>query len=298
MVKFNIIFLTLTFLGTNSFAWDFGGKLELERSNTDNVNMSGTTPMKDSYNNFSGYLQCKNENYKFKLKGKKEQYKNQQNNDNSLIDLSVQYRRSDFDDYTLGVFKQVYDGATIVSTDTTSDNIGGRLGGTFSKDFFDNTFGYLSLNVSNRRYPKIAGRTDQVIGAILGVEYTPKSFIMINPEMYAQKNFSAVPYYSHLAYGPTLTITVSPLEGWELFVVGSYAETKYSGRVYNATAPDGTPITENETQSLVTNEFGTSYKFTKKISIEGRYSHGKNSSNNPLSMYDVNILTFSLSLKI
>jgi hypothetical protein len=279
-------------------AWDLGGKFEIDRSNTDNVNLNGSNHIKDSYNNFSGYLQYKNDTYKIKLKGKKEHYNNQQNNDNSLVDLSLQFRRSDYDDYTLGIFKQVYDGATIVSTDTTSDNLGGRLGATFSKDFLGNTFGYLTLNASVRRYPKIAGRSDHVFGSLVGGEYNPTSYLVINPELYLQKNSSAVPYYSHLAYGPTLTITVSPIERWELFVVGSYAKTNYSGRVYSVTNAEGIPISENETQALVSVDYGTSYKFNKKVSIEGRYSHGKNNSNNPASMYDVNVLTLSFSLKI
>jgi hypothetical protein len=289
-----LIFLVFT---SQSFAWDFGAKLEFERSSTDNVNLTEAAQVKDSYNTLNGYLQVKNETYKIKLRAKKDQYHVQQANDNYLMDLSAQYKHSSNDDYTFGVFKQVYDGATIISTDTTSDNLGARLGATFSRDFYDNVYGYLAVNVAQKRYPKIVGRTDKIIGSLLGIEYNATTYLMINPEFNLQKNSSITPYYSNLAFGPTLTVSVSPIDRWEVFVVSSYAKTSYSGRVYTILI-DGVPQSENETQSLLTMDYGTSYKFSKKVSIEAKYSQGKNNSNNPASSYMANIVSFNLSLKI
>lgn len=282
---------------SQAFSWDFGAKLEIERSNTDNVNLSDSAQVKDSYNTLNGYLQVKDDTYKIKLRAKKDQYHVLNANDNYLLDLSTQFKHTQNDDYTLGIFKQVYDGATIISTDTTSDNQGARLAANFSKDFYDNVFGYSSINASQRRYPKIAGRTDKIVGALLGAEYNATNYLMINPEFNLQKNSSAIPYYSNVAFGPTLTISVSPIDNWDLYVVSSFAKTNYSGRVYTVFV-DGVPQSENESQSLLTMDYGTSYKFSKKVSIEAKYSQEKNSSNNPVSMYKTNILSISLSLKI
>lgn len=294
-MKFFLISLLL--ITSKSFAWDFGGKAEIERSSTDNANLTDMVPISDTYLSLNGYVQAKNEMFKVKFRAKKEKYHTQLANDNYLTDFSVQYKHSKNDDYTLAVFKQVYDGTTIISTDITSDNYGAKAAATFSNDFTNDTYGYLSFTGNLKRYPKIIGRTDRIIGGIVGVEYNFTSYLSVTPEFVLQRNFSADPYYNNLSFWPSFTISLTPVDHWEIFVDGSYAKTNYSGRVYSVVT-NGTTQNEKETQTLITIDVGTIYKFSKMISLEAKYSNGKNSSNNPVSMYKTNIVSLSLGLKI
>lgn len=289
--------MALLSISTSSYSWDFGIKADAQRSSTNNVNLAETSPLSDSYSTFGGYLQAKNETFKIKLRGKREQYNSQVANDNYSTDLSMQYKHSKNDDYTFGVFKQVYDGATIISTDTTSDNSGGRLSATFSKDYDQDISGYFTINGNQKKYPKIPGRTDKIIGGAFGIEYYFSSYFMINPELNLQKNNSAVSYYSNLSFGPTLLINLTPDDHWEFFVDGSYSRINYSRRTV-AIIINSETQNQNETQSLISINVGTVYKLTKIVSIQAQYSTGKNSSNNQVSAYKADVLSFGLSLKI
>jgi hypothetical protein len=131
---------------SQAHAWDFGLKADAQQAYTDNVNLTGTNPISDSYSTFGGYLQAKDEAFKIKLKAKAEKYKLQKENDNYSFDLSLQYKHTKTNDYTFALFKQVYNGTPLVTTDTTSDNSGGRLSTTISTEFDKETSGYLILN--------------------------------------------------------------------------------------------------------------------------------------------------------
>lgn len=283
-----IIFFIFSY---NSYCWDFGGKLDTQITNTDNANLSETSPVKDNLTMFRGYLQVKNEKYKIKLKAKNEKYNSQNANDNYLADLSLQYRHSDNDDYTFGVFKQAYNGSSIVSTDTTSDNAGFRLGADFSKSYKDDNSGYLSFKASQKKYSRITGRTDRIFSGAVGVEHYLFSNLMINPDFSVLKNNSTLSYYRNLSFGPYLLISFNPYDSWEIFADGSYTKTNYSGR----TIPNDPSI--NETQSLVIFDIGTVYKMTKKLSLQVTYSTAKNSSNNPITAYKNNTVALGITLK-
>jgi hypothetical protein len=276
------------------YCWDMGGKLDAQRSSTSNVNLTETSPIKDTYSTLRGYLQAKNDTFRIKLRGRKEKYTLQNANDNYFADLSLQYKHSQEDDYTIGIFKQAYDGPTIVSTDTTSDNLGGRFSADFSKDFGNDNSGYLSIKGSQKKYSKIPGRTDKIVGGTLGIEHYFSSRFMVNTDLSLQKNKSTLSHYSNLSLIPNLLISFNPYDSWEIFADASYAKTNYSERTVIIS---GVSQNINETQSLVSFDIGTVYKLTKNVSLQMNYSSGKNSSNNPSSVYKADILSLGLILK-
>lgn len=288
-----LFFLVLLSMGPNSYCWDIGAKIDAQRSSTSNVNLSDTLPIKDSYTTLKGYLQAKNEFFKIKLRARNEKYQFQNANDNYFADLGVQYKRSPDDDYTLGVFKQGYNGASIVSTDTTSDNTGARFSADFSRDYGNDNSAYLSIKGSQKKYSKISGRTDKIIGANLGIEHYFSTQFMVNADFTLQKNQSTYSYYRNLTYVPNLLISYSPHDYWEFFADGSYAQINYSGR---EVVVNGITQNVNETQSLVTFDIGTIYKITKNVSLQIDYTIGKNTSNNPISTYKTDILNFGVTL--
>lgn len=286
-----ILFSTLIFLISHtSYGWVSGGKVSAQTSSADNVNLTSTSPTKDHYTTLTGYLQTKNDTFKLKLKGRTEKYNSQNTNNNYHADLSLQYRRSNDDDYTFALFKQSYNGPTIVSTDTTSDNTGFRFSADFSKSYIDNGSAYASLKGSLKKYSKIIGRTDQTFGGALGLEHYLFSNLLINPEINLQRNKSSHLYYSNLVFYSNLLISFSLNDSWEFFTDAGYAKTNYSGRTVAAQ-------NAKETQSLVSYDVGSAYKITKNIALQISYSSGKNSSNNPTSIYQNKTLALSLSLK-
>lgn len=271
-----------------------GGKLDAQRSSTSNVNLAETSPIKDTYSTIRGYLQAKNETFKIKLRGRNEKYKFQNANDNYFPDLSLQYKHSQEDDYTLGIFKQIYDGPIIISTDTTSDNLGARFSADFSKDFGNDNSGYISIKGSQKKYSKIPGRTDKIVGGTLGIEHYFSSRFMVNTDLSLQKNKSTLSHYSNLSFIPNFLISFNPYDSWEIFADASYAKINYSGRTV---VINGVTQNINETQSLVSFDIGTVYKLTKNVSLQLSYSTAKNSSNNPTSIYKTDILSLGIILK-
>lgn len=295
-MKLLIPSVCLTLFSLNSYAWDFSIKGDAQRASTDNVNLASTAQVSDSYTTFSGYLQAKNENYKFKLKGKTDKYTQQKENDNYSTDLSLQYKHSKNDSYTVGVFKQVYNGTPVLVTDTTSDNDGARFSSNFSKDYDKNSSGYFSLSGTYKRYTKITNRTDTILGAALGFEHYFTSTFMANPEFNIQNNSSKDAYYKNFSYGPSLLLDWTPNDFWEIYASASYAYTNYSGRYVN-TVVRGRTTSSKEYQELTSTDAGIVYTFENNISLQLKYSIAKNSSNNTTSSYKANVLSYNIGLK-
>lgn len=295
--KIPIITIVLIMFSLNSYAWDFSIKGDAQRSSSDNVNLSSTGQVSDSYTTLSAYLQAKNENYKFKLKGKTEQYNSQTGNDNYTTDLSAQYKHSKNDDYTIGVFKQVYNGTPTVINDTSSDNNGGRLSANFSKDYDKNSSGYFSLNATYKKYTKIANRIDTILGSALGFEHYFTSIFMVNPELNIQNNSSKDSYYKNFSYGPSLLFDLTPNDSWEFVVSGAYSYTNYSGRFVTTTTLRGKTTSVKEYQELLSTDASVIYTFPKYLSVQFKYSIANNSSNNATSAYKANVSSFNLGLK-
>ncbi|MDD4976332.1 MAG: hypothetical protein PHY93_18380 [Bacteriovorax sp.] len=282
---------------SQAYAWDYSLKADVQQAYTDNVNLTSTNPISDSYSTFGGYLQTKNEIFKIKFKGKTEKYKLQTENNNYIFDLSLQYKHTKSNDYTFALFKQVYNGTPLVSTDTTSDNSGGRLSTTLSKEFDKETSGYLILNGTYKKYSKIINRNDKIIGASLGLEHYFKSELLINPELLAASNSSTDPYYKNTFYGPSLLISFTPNDKWEIFIDGSYSHTTYSGRSVT-TVVRRKNVTADEYQELKSAEIGAIYTLANLFPIQVKYSTNKNTSNNSNSAYKAEILSFSIGMKL
>lgn len=244
-----------------------------------------------------GYVQAKDEDLKFKLKAKTEKYKKQKENDNYSGDLSAQYKRNKEFEFTAGVFKQVYTGTPLVSTDTTSDNSGARLSGTYTNQYTKETSGYLTLSGSNKKYSKISNRTDKIIGATAGMEHYFSPEMMVNPELNLQNNNSADIYYSNFSYGPSIIFSFTPNDDWEFFIDSSYAFVNYSGRTVSSVVK-GKTVTHKEYQELISADLGAVYSFAKVLSLQVKYSTGTNTSNNTVSAYKANAFSIDLSIKI
>jgi hypothetical protein len=292
------ITVILIFISLNSSAWDFVAKGNVQQSSTSNVNNTSTGAIADKFTAIDGYLQEKNDFFKFKIKGKKEQYKSQTANDNYAVDFSVQYKHSKSDDYTIGVFKQVYNGASIISTDTTSDNNGGRISATFTKEFNPDTSLYFSPTFTSKKYPKIASRTDKILTGALGVEYNFSPDFMINPEFDLQNNNSSDSYYGSTSVGPTLTLSYTPNDFWEFFADASYSATVYTGRVLTQQPPLNPRIKPvYEKQNLTSTDIGVTCNLISFVSLTAKYAREKNTSNNPTSAYKANVGSFGFGLK-
>jgi hypothetical protein len=286
----------LIFSVQNVYSWDFGAKGDFQKAFTDNVNLTNTDPIKDNFSILSGYLQAKNEKWRLKLKGKVEKYSKQSENDNYTTDLGLQYKRTKNNDYTFSVFKQVYNGTPLVSTDTTSDNSGARLNANFSHDFKKNTQGYFTATGTIKNYSKIEGRKDKILGLALGLEHNFDKVFMIAPELSFQHNGSADSYYSSNSFGPNLLFSYSPDENWELFADGNYSHTTYSGRTVSKVVHNKT-LTEKEYQELFTADAGAIYSFPQYTSLTAKYTNSHNTSNNTTSAYKASIFYLGFGLK-
>lgn len=294
------IFLTCLFLiiSTSAFSWEFSAKTDAERSSTNNVNLTNTNPVSDSFTTLGGYLQTKDDVYKIKLKGRLEKYQKQTENDNYSLDLSLQFKRNKLNDYTGTIFKQVYNGTPLLSTDTTSDNSGGRLSTTFRNNFDKSNIGYFSLTGTYKKYSKIAGRNDKIINAGIGLEHTVSEELLISPEISIQKNSSSDSYYSNTSFGPMILVSYIPNEKWDLYFFGTYAFTKYNGRTAASIVRRRTTVYEEEYQKLLGLDFGADYSLNEYLSLQGKLSTSNNTSNNQTSAYKANIISFGLAIKL
>ena len=188
-------------------AMDFSFKANAVHNVTDNVNLTNTNPIADTYQTLSGFLQLKNEDFKFRLKGKLDKYKKQDENSNYSTELSGSYKHTKSSEYILSIFNQVYNGIPAVTTDTTSDNKGARASATFSNDFSKETNGYISFNATIKNYTKNAGRKDKIYGAYTGLEHNFTPQLMINLEINLSKNASNDSYYENISYGPSFLVS-------------------------------------------------------------------------------------------
>lgn len=295
--------LLLLLQATSLYAWDFGAKLDAQRAGTDNVNLANTSKISDTYSTYGGYLQAKSETFKFKLKGKLEQYSKETSNDNYSTDFSVQYKPDKTMDFTAAVFKQVYNGTSLISTDTTSDNNGARFLATFTHEVEKETSLYFSPTLTTKKYPKIATRQDTLASALIGLEHNVNPSFMINPEFSIQKNNSKDSYYSSTSFGPSLLLSYTPNDSWDFSIDGNYSQTNYSNRTYQ-TILRGKTITNKEIQKLFSANFTALYSFSRTFSLQGKYSTSNNTSNNPgtiaapSSAYQAKTTSFDLVIKI
>ena len=289
------------FLITNfAYAWDYGAKFDVQESKTNNVNLTSSAPIKDTYNTLTSYVQAKNDTWKYRFKLKSEKYKDQNSNDSSSGELSVQYKRTKMNDFSLAIFKQSYPNTPVVNNDTASDNQGASLSTTMRKDFDKETNGYLTLSASSKKYPKTTNRTDTNLSINPGIEHNVESHFLFNPEFSYQNNSSSNSYYSSTAFGPSVLLSYTPNDQWEIFSDGSYTYTHYSNRPYTPTVPVGKKAlpSEAEHQGLLGFDFGITYNFPKWVSIQGKYAKSSNTSNNPTSAYKADVVSIDLSLRI
>lgn len=282
---------------TNAVAWDQSARLDLQRSQTNNVNLTDIGTVSDSYNSLGAYIQTHNDQYKFKLKGRLEKYVQQAENDNYSIDLSAQYKLTKLNNFTTNIFKQTFNGTPLVSTDTTSDNQGFKLSANFNHSFTQDTNGYLFLAGTAKKYTKIDNRSDKILNIAVGLEHYFTENFMISPEFSIQSTSSSDSYYSNKSLSPAVFLSYNLTEQWELFLSTNFSRTLYSDRSV-ATISRRRINYEDEYQKLWSTDIGAEYMWTENFSLMGRISTVSNTSNNPLQEYKARILTLGLSIKI
>lgn len=289
---------TFIFFTPNLYAWNITFKADTQRASTNNVNLStSSNTISDNYSTYGSYLQAKNDTFKIKIKGKMVKYTQQKENDNYSYDLSLQYKRNKNNDYTFSLFKQVYNGTTLTSTDTTSNNNGGRIFANFSNDYGEENSRYMTLNGTHKKYSNMGNRIDQIAEATFGIDHYLFPKLEINPELIIAINNSNDSYYKNTNYGPYLSISYNPTEKWELFVNGSFTHTAYSNRNIQAVI-NRKIVSINEYQELTTEEIGSIYTIADLIPVQMKYSVSKNTSNNSASAYKAGIFSFGVSIKI
>lgn len=279
-----------------TYAWEFSAKADVQQASTNNINLTNTNPETDSYSILNGHVQTKDDIYKIKFKAKAEKYKTHTENDNYTLDLSLQYKRTKNNDYTFAIFKQVYNGVPLVTTDTSSDNSGARISTTFSKDLGKDTLGYIVLDGTYKKYDKIDNRNDKNFGGSLGLEHYYTPTFLINPELLAGTILSTDSYYQNTFYGASVLMSYNATENLEIFVDGSYVHTSYSDRTVSRIVRNRT-INEEEYQNLASAGIGGSYTIANMIPVQVKYSNSTNSSNNSTSAYKAEILSFSIGFK-
>lgn len=297
MKKLATLVLFTTAFSNAHAVWDFSLKGDLQKAFTDNVNLTNTEQISDNFTILSGYAQARDEVWRLRLKGKVEKYAQQQENDNYSTDLSLQYKRTKNNDFTFALFKQVYNGTPLVSTDTTSDNSGVRLTANFTHDFKQTTQGYFAVGGTIKNYSKIDGRKDRLLNLALGFEHSFAKTWLVAPELSFAHNSSADDYYSNNSYGPGALRSYIPDDTWELFLSGSYTRTTYSGRTVTRTIRNNKTVTEKEYQELFSTDLGVIYSFPQYISLTAKYSNSSNSSNNSTSAYKASILYLGTGIK-
>ncbi len=292
-----ISFFSLIFINSTLYAWDTTFKADLQRSSTDNANLTSSSPIADTYYTLGGTVQTKNDEFKLKAKFKKDQYTKEKTNDSTTTDISLQYKYNKAYEYTLSVSKQVYNYVPITTNDTTSDNTGAKFGFNYNKSFDKDSSGYFDGSFASKKYPNIINRTDKIVNLLCGFEHYFSESTMAVPEINLQKNTSTNNYYSNFVFGPSLLFSYTKNDRWEFFGDANYARTTYSGRTVS-TIIRGRTSTQKEYQNLVGFNIGAIYSFKKYVTLQGKLATENNSSNNASSGYKSNILSLNLGFKI
>jgi hypothetical protein len=295
-MKFFATFLCLGLIfNAQATTWVF--KTEYAQNNTDNVNSSATTKVKDTYSDLIFNLQAKGQEWKWRLKYKMEKYKETTTNNSNYVSTGIVNKPNKNREYTFDVYRLKYTTTPTVVTDVTSDNQGFKLGATFSKDFTKDENGYFSMLFNQKKYTNIANRTDSILDATFGYENNVNNSFVVTPELNLEYNNSKDSYYSNFNIGPSLSLLFNASEAFELFANASLTHTIYSQRTFQQTTHNRTTNVK-EHQSLTVMEAGATYTLFGKLPITAKYTSNRNSSNNSASAYQSKVFGISLGLKI
>lgn len=296
-MKYNLLFLAgLTLFSQTAFAMKLSFKGDYIHNNTDNVD-STNVPVKDQYNDIAATLQLKDETNKWKLKYKVEKYKKTIADNNNSFDLSYQNKPQKGEEYNIAVFDQKYTGTSLSTSDTSSDNQGAKLSTTLTHEINKEKNTYATIGAVYKKYTKL-NRIDPIADLTLGYDNNISPEFELNPELNVEYNASDNGYYKNFNFSPSLTLTLTPNDKWEIFGSISYSNTNYSGRTFTFVPPHGKSYQVKETQELVTTSIGTNYNLFQYWDLSAKYSSNRNTSNNNTNAYSSKVTTFNISLRI
>lgn len=289
------ILLLFLLLPAKSFSWEYNARANAQYSSTDNVNATNTSKISDTYNTYNVLAQIKNGTFKLKLKGKIEKYKNETANDYYSTEGSLQYKRSQNDDYTVAAYNTTYNNLPAAINDFSSDNNGLKFSANFNTQYNERSSSFLTLSENLRNYPK-QNRADKTSTATLGIEYIHKTIFTISPDFTFTLNSSNNYYYKNYSYGPSIYLSLIPDIKWEHFISSSYTYTNYSERTVS-TIVRGRTIQNREHQTLITFDIGSLYYLTSMLSLQAKFSTSQSKSNNSASVYKINIMSVNIGIK-
>lgn len=217
-------------------------------------------------------------------------------NDNTYTNLNWNYRVTKKHDYTFGVFKQKYRLVPTNVLDTSSDNIGAKVIGTWNKNFSKNQSGYLNLGFTYTDYNQDATRKDQLYDINSGLQTYLGRDASLTPSFSLNYLKSKNSYYQYLSLGPGLNFYLYLNDKLSLFISGSYLYTAYGKRTFSLTSITGKVITTSEKQTLVIADIGTTFYITKNVPLHVTYSNTKNSSNYSYRDYKISNLSASIGI--
>lgn len=279
-MKFSLL-ISIVFC-SNLYAMDVTMKGDYYQTHTDNVNSSNSSITSDTYTDYVATLQFKNPTHKLKFKAKVEKYETTTSNNSNYFNIGYGYKTDSKDDFTLEAFKQKYSVTPSISTDTSSDNTGGKIGYTFNKSFDKDRSGYISLLGTYKNYTKISSRKDSIVDLNMGYEnYLTKDFSM-TAEMNLEYNKSKDSYYTNFNLGPALYLNYSLTPNFELFANALLTYTSYNSRTFQTTVRNRT-VNNKEHQTLSTLEIGALYTFFNHIVLQAKYTSNNNTTNNTTS---------------
>lgn len=271
-------------------------KADYIHNKTDNVD-STNIPVKDQYNDLLATIQLKDDVNKWKFKFKDEKYNLTKADDNNSFDLSYQYKPDKSKEFSVAGFQQKYTGTSLSTSDTASDNQGARVSTTLTHEIDKDKNTYITAMGTLKKYTKL-NRQDPIADVTLGYDNNVSSNFEVNPELNLEYNSSSDSYYKNVNWGPSLTLTFTPTDKWEIFGSISYSATNYSGRNVTITPPKGKSYTTKETQELVTTSIGTNYNLFDILDLTLKYTSNRNSSNNNTNAFASKVTTFNISLRL
>ena len=283
---------------SNLYAWDYNFYSLLQRSTSNNFYQSTQATEHDIYTTISGTVQMSNKRNILYATYMAQKYTNITANDNSTLNLNWTYHQTKKQDYSLGLFRQVYQQTPTNITDTSSSNQGAKFVSSWYKTFSNTQSGYLNLTLSYFDYYVSALRKDQSIDFSTGLQTYLGNFFSLTPSFSTSFLKSNDPYYEYFSIGPAMYFSYFPTEKLIFYTSGSYQYTSYAKRTFSLTSLSGEVVSASEKQTLVVIDVGIIYNINKYVPLQLSYSHSKNSSNYSYRDYKLSTISMSLSVNL
>lgn len=292
------LFLLIPLWIGNLYAWDYNIYTLFQHSTSNNYYQATTANEHDTFNTMTGTIQMSNQRNIVYVQYSSQQYANINANDNYSTNLTWTYHQTKKHDYTLSIFGQKYLQPPTNVTDTSSNNIGGKIVSTWTTTYSNVQSGYLNLGFTYTDYYKDATRQDQSIDLSVGLQRYLGGNLSLIPSFATNYLASKNSYYQYFSAGPALYLSYYPNDKIVFYVSGSYLYTSYAYRTFTLTSITGKAVTTSEKQTLMTTDIGTIYSLTKNIPLQLSYATTKNTSNYSYRDYKTSIFSISIGVNL